>query len=125
MLESLFEFLFKYRPLLFEEGDLAFRPTAATYVAAAAVVLVGVVTLRTYQRVRANSRPLDRAVLTGIRFTILALLLLCLFRPVLVLSRVVPQQNFVGILIDDSRSMQIADLDVQARADFVPHQFGN
>ena len=124
MFESLFEFLFKYRPLLFEEGDLAFRPTAATFVAAAAVVVVGVVTLRTYQRVRANSRPVDRAVLTGIRFAILALLLLCLFRPVLVLSRVVAQQNFLGILLDDSRSMQIADLDGQARADFVTQQFG-
>ena len=124
MFESLFEFLFKYRPLLFEEGDLAFRPTVATYLAAAAVVGVGVVTLRTYQRVRANSRPVDRAVLTGIRFAILALLLLCLFRPVLVLSRVVAQQNFLGILLDDSRSMQIADLDGQARADFVTQQFG-
>ena len=90
MFESLFEFLFKYRPLVFEEGDLTFRPTAVTYLAALAVVAAGVVTLRTYQRVRANSRPLDRAVLTGIRFTILALLLLCLFRPVLVLSRIVP-----------------------------------
>ncbi len=124
MFESLFEFLFKYRPLLFEEGDLAFRPTVATYLVAAAVVGVGVVTLRTYQRVRANSRPGDRAVLTGIRFAILALLLLCLFRPVLVLSRIVAQQNFVGILLDDSRSMQIADLDGQARADFVTQQFG-
>ena len=124
MFESLFEFLFKYRPFVFEEGDLTFRPTAVTYLAAVAVVVAAVVTLRTYQRVRANSRPLDRAVLTGIRFTILALLLLCLFRPVLVLSRVVPQQNFLGVLIDDSRSMQIADRDGQTRADFVTQQFG-
>ena len=120
----MFEFLFKYRPLVFEEGELAFRPSTVTYLAAVAVVVAGIVTFRTYQRVRANSRPLDRAVLTGIRFTILALLLLCLFRPVLVLSRVVPQQNFLGVLIDDSRSMQIADRDGQTRADFVTQQFG-
>ena len=124
MFESLFEFLFKYRPLVFEEGDLTFRPTAVTYLAAVAVVVAGVVTFRTYQRVRADSRPLDRAVLTGIRFTVLALLLLCLFRPVLVLSRVVPQQNFLGVLIDDSHSMQIADRDGQTRANFVTQQFG-
>ncbi len=125
MFESLFEFLFKYRPLVFEEGELAFRPGTATYLAGVAVVVAGVVTFRTYQLVRANSRPLDRGVLTGIRFTILALLLLCLFRPVLVLSRVVPQQNFLGVLIDDSRSMQIADRDGQTRADFVTQQFGS
>ena len=125
MFESLFEFLFKYRPLVFEEGERAFRPTSVTYLVAVAVVVAGVVTLRTYQGVRANSRPFDRAVLTVIRFTILALLLLCLFRPVLVLSRVVPQQNFLGVLIDASRSMQIADRDGQTRADFVTQQFGS
>ena len=105
MFESLFEFFFKYRPIVFGEGDLAFRPTTATYVAAVAVLAVGVVSFRTYLQVRANSRPVDRAVLIGIRLTILALLLLCLFRPVLVLSQVVAQQNFLGVLIDDSRSM--------------------
>ena len=124
MFESLFEFLFKYRPIVFEEGDLAFRPTTVTYLAVVAVVAIGVVTLRTYQQVRANSRSLDRAVLTGVRLTILVLLLLCLFRPVLVLSQVVAQQNFLGILVDDSRSMQIADRDGQTRADFVTQQFG-
>jgi len=124
MFESLFEFFFKYRPLVFGEGDLAFRPTTATYVAAVAVVVVGVVTLRTYQQVRANSRTIDRTVLIGLRLAILSLLLLCLFRPVLVLSQVVPQQNFLGVLIDDSRSMQIADRDGATRADFVSEQLG-
>ena len=120
----MFEFLFKYRPLAFDEGTLAFRPTAATYLATALVLVAGFVTLRTYQRVRANSRPIDRTALTGIRVAMLALLVLCLFRPVLVLSRVVPQQNFLGVLIDDSRSMQIADRDGETRADFVTRQFG-
>ncbi|MEE2635662.1 MAG: glutamine amidotransferase [Acidobacteriota bacterium] len=124
MFESLFEFLFKYRPLVFDQGTLAFRPTVATYVATLLVIAVGVVTLRTYQRVRAHSRPVDRHVLTGIRLTILALLVLCLFRPVLVISQVEPQQNFLGVLIDDSRSMQIADRDGATRADFVTEQFG-
>ena len=123
MFESLFEFLFKYRPIVFGEGDLAFRPTTATYFAVVAVLAVGVVSFRTYLQVRANSRPVDRAVLIGIRLTILAVLLLCLFRPVLVLSQVVAQQNFLGVLIDDSRSMQIADRDGETRADFVTQQF--
>ena len=124
MFESLFEFFFKYRPIAFDEGAIAFRPTLATYLAALVVVAVGVVTYRTYREVRANSRPVDRLVLTGIRLTILALLVLCLFRPVLVLSQVVAQQNFLGVLIDDSRSMEIADRDGETRADFVTQQFG-
>ena len=120
----MFEFFFKYRPLLFDEGSFAFRPTIATYVATILVLVAGVVTLRTYRRVRANSRPIDRAALTGIRLVILALLVFCLFRPVLVLSRVMPQQNFLGVLIDDTRSMQIADRDGEPRASFVDRQFG-
>lgn len=124
MFESLFEFFFKYRPIVFDEGSLALRPTTATFVAAGLVVAIGVVTFQTYQRVRANTRPLDRVVLTGVRLTILAVLLLCLFRPVLVLSQVVAQQNFLGVLIDDSRSMAIADRDGESRADFVTQQFG-
>ena len=123
MFESLFEFLFKYRPIVFDEGELAFRPTTATYVAAVVVVGAAVVAWRTYRQVRANSRPVDRAVLTGLRFAVLALLMVCLFRPVLVLSQVVAQQNFLGVLIDDSRSMQIADRDGETRADFVTRQF--
>ncbi len=43
------------------------------------------------------------------RTAILLLVLFCLFRPVLVVKAAVPQQNFLGVLIDDSRSMQIAD----------------
>ena len=41
MFESLFEFFFKYRPIAFDEGAIAFRPTLATYLAALAVVAVG------------------------------------------------------------------------------------
>ena len=37
-MDAIFEFLFKYRPLVFEEGDLTFRPTAMTYLATVAVV---------------------------------------------------------------------------------------
>ena len=35
-----------------------------------------------------------------------------------------PQQNFLGVLIDDSRSMTIADRDDKPRTDFVNQQFG-
>ena len=42
------------------------------------------------------------------------MLLVCLFRPMLLLSAAVPQRNYVGVLIDDSRSMRIADRDGKA-----------
>ena len=47
-----------------------------------------------------------------------------MFRPLLVVKAAVPQQNFVAVLVDDSRSMQIADVNEQPRASFVKSEFG-
>ena len=124
MFESLFELLFKYRPLIFEQGDFAFRASWVGYLAVLAAAAAGLLTLRTYAQVRGNSRPVDRTVLAVLRISTLALLVFCLLRPVLVLSSVVPQQNFLGVLIDDSRSMQIADRDEAPRQQFVEANFG-
>src|SRR5262249_58299809 len=60
--------------------------------------------------------------LVGLRRAARAVLLVCLFRPTLVLKAAVPQQNFLGVLIDDSRSMAIADQDGQPRSAFVQQQ---
>ena len=122
MFESLFELLFKYRPLLFEQGYFAFRASWAGGLALAVAVAAAVVTWRSYTAVRGNSQPLDRTILTGVRLAAFALLAFCLLRPVLVLSSVVPQQNFLGVLIDDSRSMRIADRDETPRLQFVQDQ---
>ena len=61
-------------------------------------------------------RPLDRAVLIVLRLCLVGIVLFCLFRPVLILRAAVPQQNFLGILLDDSRSMRVADDSGKARA---------
>ena len=55
-----------------------------------------------------QSRARDRAVLIALRLAALAVVLFCLLRPELILKAAVPQQNFLGVLIDDSRSLQIA-----------------
>lgn len=125
MFESLFEFFFKYRPLLFEQGDFALRASWLGFLAIAVAGGAVFVTLRTYAQVRGNSQPLDRTILTAVRIAALSVLVFCLLRPVLVLSTVVPQENFLGVLIDDSRSMQIADTDETPRHAFVDSGFGD
>ena len=52
-----------------------------------------------------------------------ALLALCLLQPTLVISRVARQQNFLGLLFDDSRSMTLAE-DGVSRGDMVAEHFG-
>lgn len=124
-LESLFEFLFKYRPLLFERGDLAFTTPWPVYIVVLAASAAGALAIWTYVGAKGRSRPADRLVLASLRFAILGLIVFCLFRPVLVISTVVPDRNFLGILIDDSKSMRIADRDETARSDFVYEAFGS
>ena len=119
MLDAIFRLLFNYRPVVFQQGDFRLAPTTGSYVAAAVVAAIVLVTILTYRSARAKSEFRHRLVLTGLRVAILSLVLFCLFRPVLVVKAAVPQQNFLGILLDDSRSMQIADVNGQARSAFV------
>src|SRR5205085_10316017 len=110
-LESLFAFLFKYRPAVFAKGDFAFGSPTSVIVLLLAGALIGVPAVLTYAAVRGKSTRRDRWVLGGLRAAAIIVLVLCLFRPVLLLSAALPQRNYVGVLIDDSRSMQIADVD--------------
>ena len=123
-MESLFRFLFKYPPLMFQQGDLSWAFSRATVMTAGAGVAAIGVALVTYRGLAAADRPRDRAVLVGLRLAALGVLLICLLRPTLVLKAAVPQQNFLGVLVNDSRSMAIADRGGQPRSAFVEGQLG-
>ena len=63
-MDSLFRFLFEYRPVIFQQGEFRLAPSTGSYVAAvlaAAAVLVAVVT---YRGLAARGRVRDRVVLT-------------------------------------------------------------
>lgn len=108
-LERVFQLLFKYRPAVFAEGELAFGVAGPLAIGLTAAAVALGAALLTYRRVGAHSSRRDRWVLAALRASVLLVVLACLFRPMLLLSAPVPQRNFVGVLIDDSRSMQIAD----------------
>jgi len=125
LFEKLFQTLFLYRPVVFQQGEFRFDITTGSFVALALVGLVVLLAIATYRRVRVNEGRLrDRVVLTSLRIAALALVLFCLFRPTLVVRAAVNQQNVVAVLLDDSRSMQIADWTGKPRADFIRQQFG-
>jgi uncharacterized membrane protein len=125
VLESLFQLLFSYRPVVFQQGDFRLVPTTGSYVAAALVLLAVAAAVFTYRSARGRGAAMrHRLVLTTLRIATLALVLFCLFRPILVVRAAVSQQNFVGVLIDDSRSMQIADEAGKTRGAIARDQFG-
>ena len=123
-MDSLFRFLFEYRPVIFQQGEFRLSPSTGSYVAAvlaAAAILLAVIT---YRGLAGRGRLRDRIVLTALRIATLAVMLFCLFRPILVVKAAVPQQNFLAVLIDDSRSMQITDWGTSSRGAFVKQTFG-
>ena len=112
--ESVLTFLFKYPPRVFERGDLVLAPVVPALliaiVALGALALVAVM----YSRMRAVSR-VDRGVLGALRATCILLVLACLLRPTVVLSSAVTQRNVFAVLLDDSRSMRLRDVNGATR----------
>ncbi len=122
-MESIFSFFFKYRPLLFREGEIVFRTTwpvlLLVLVAGAAIALAGV----SYARSRGKTDQRDRVVMALLRVGVFAVLFFALLRPTLALTSTVPQRNFLGVLVDDSRSMTLPGSDGEPRSTFVDERF--
>ena len=121
MAEDLFALLFKYRPVVFEQGGFAFSPP---WPAAAAVLLVlasAGLTAWTYFRQGPPAR--GGRLLLALRAATLAVLLLALLRPTVSVKAVEARQNFLAVLLDDSQSMSIADRDGVPRSAFVRSAF--
>ncbi|MFA5908383.1 MAG: glutamine amidotransferase [Vicinamibacterales bacterium] len=121
MFDALFKFFFELSPVVFTQGEFRFAASTGSYVAAVAVLVAVGLTLAAYRSGRGRTR--DRVALAAIRVALLAIILVCLFRPLLVVKAAVPQQNFLGVLLDDSRSMQIADHGGQPRSKFITDEF--
>lgn len=122
-MDEIFEFLFKFRSFVFEQGELAFGAPASLRLWLGVAGVVAASAVATYTIARGRSTVVDRGIMAGLRVALLGLLVFCLMQPTLVLSTVVPQQNFVGVLVDDSRSMGLENQDGTVRADFVAQAF--
>ena len=127
MFETLFQFLFEYRLHVFRQGDFRFAPPADAPVAAVVVTAALAMTFVSYRVLRSRVQWRERGVLAALRVAALAIILFCIFRPVLVVKAAVSQQNVVGILIDDSRSMQLPEAGAgnATRGDRVRQTFGD
>lgn len=108
-MDQVFQFFFKYRPMVFQRGDLVFDAAWPGWITPVLLLLAAGIAFVPYVRLRTGVRPVERWVLAAARFVAFGLVVFSLTRPVLVIATVVPQQNTIGILLDDSRSMTIPD----------------
>ena len=117
--EPLFEFLFKYRPIVYREGEFAFAATPAVVTGVLVAIGAAMLITLTYAWVRADSNRRDRVLLALTRTALLALIGFCLLRPTLLVSTLLEQRSYLAVLIDDSRSMSVRDEDGATRAQAV------
>jgi uncharacterized membrane protein len=118
-LEQVVSFLFKYTPGVLSKGQFGFgwRPSLPLVIAIVLAVALFLFFLYSNRSMRLSSS--SRVVLITIRSLLLALMVFCLMRPVIVVSSVIPQSNYVAVLMDDSSSMLLSDDGDRTRLDSV------
>ncbi len=114
-LDALFEFLFRHPRVAYRQGELIFSASWPPLLLAAVLTLALAGVVWSYRSGLGGGRR--GWLLAGVRAAVLGLLLVCLLRPTLVLSTVVPRENVVAVLVDDSRSMEIRDVGGRSRGE--------
>ena len=114
--DAVVEFLLKYRPAAFARGTLAYDPVLPIRVVLAIAAVTMALALFAIARTGRGIGAGTRITLGSLRLGIVALLAWCLCRPVLVVAESLAQRNVVAVLVDDSRSMRIADVNGAPRS---------
>lgn len=123
-MDAVLAFLFKYPSRVWERGELVWSPVVPWWVIASLGAVAVGAAVASYLRVRGVSAR-HRGLLTALRAVALLIVVACLLRPTLVVASAVPQRNLLAIVLDDSRSMRIADTDDTTRTAAVGRTFGD
>jgi len=103
---STFEFFFKYPPIIYQKGKLAFQLLNSRWWFLLAVLAAIGAAVYFYRNIPAEKRSPGMIALRALTFIILAFIAL---QPVLNVSTVLPQDSYLAVVIDNSESMKIRD----------------
>jgi uncharacterized membrane protein len=117
---SIFEFFFKYKPIIYQKGHLAFQLLGSRWLFLLFVAAAIVGAYFAYKGVARDKYSVGLVALRAITFTILVFIFL---RPVLNISTVLPQESYLAVVIDNSESMKIKDDGKVARSEALQKQF--
>jgi uncharacterized membrane protein len=115
----MFQFLFKYPVPVFTKGRLVLLAGWPAWALAVFIVLAagGLALLIRWRLL--GRKPALRSwcgwLIWGLQSALVALLLLLLWQPAILVSELNSRQNIIAVVVDDSRSMRIADSDGKTR----------
>src|SRR5216117_638408 len=116
----IFEFFFKYKPIVYEKGRLAFQLIGSPAWFILFVIAAAAGAYYAYRYVARDKYSVGLVVLRAVTFSVLAFIFL---RPVLNISTVLPQESYMAVVIDNSESMKIKDDGQISRAEQLQKQF--
>src|SRR5215472_3833648 len=117
---SIFEFFFKYKPIIYRKGHLAFQLLGSRWLFLFFILAAAAGAYFAYKNVSRDKYSVGLVALRAITFSILAFIFL---RPVLNISSVLPQESYLAVVVDNSESMKIKDDGKTARSEDLQKQF--
>src|SRR6266699_591558 len=117
---SIFEFLFKYKPIIYAKGHLAFQLLGSRLWFLLFLIMAGAGAYYAYRDIARDKYSIGLVALRAATFGVLAFIFL---RPVLNISTVLPQESYLAVVIDNSESMKIKDDGQISRAEQLQKQF--
>lgn len=119
----MFEWLFKYPAAMFAKGEFVLLGTWPRWILAALILLaalgLGLLIRSRLSQATPRMRSWRAGIIWLLQFALAALLLVLLWQPAITVTELKPQQNIIAILVDDSRSMAIADSGSTREADAI------
>src|SRR2546422_7738194 len=117
---SIFEFFFKYKPVIYQKGHLAFQLLGSRWWFVLFILAAAGGAYYAYKNVARDKYSIGLVALRAATFGVLAFIFL---RPVLNISTVLPQESYMAVVIDNSESMKIKDDGQVSRGEQLLKQF--
>ncbi len=115
----MFQLLFRYPSPVFSKGRFVLLGSWPAWLLPALIVIISVglafLIRRNLRNAAPNLRNWRAWAIWGMQSALIALILTLLWQPAMVVSELSSQQNIIAIVIDDSRSMAIADSEGKTR----------
>ncbi len=105
----MFEKMMKYPIEVFREGNFSFGIPLPGLLIAVALVALFVATIWAYRSTRGRTGRGFRGILIFFRAVVLCLLAFCLLKPFLTIYQTSPDDSYLLVMVDQSKSMQITD----------------
>ena len=113
VLQKMFQFLFKYPAAIFSKGHFVLLGTWPRWslwlFVFAAIAGLGWLVRSRMGKAAPGVRNWRAGIIWLLQSALAALMLLLLWQPAITVAELKPQQNIIAVLVDDSRSMAIAD----------------